>query len=79
MVSGPRVPARAKPLGQAKELAVLTLIYLLEITTLINKGKPTIAGVSRRGQVLVIVYTGMLVGLYAVAFARILQLTRAVF
>jgi hypothetical protein len=53
--------------------------YHSSITTLINKGKPTIAGVSRRGRVLVIVYTGMLVGLYAVAFARILQLTRAVF
>jgi len=32
MVPGPSVPARAEPLAQAKELAVLALIYLLQIT-----------------------------------------------
>jgi hypothetical protein len=53
--------------------------YHSAITTLINKGKPTIAGVSRQGRVLVLAYLVMVVGLYAVAFARILQLTRTVF
>ena len=47
------------------------------ITTLLNRGKPTIAGTSRGGRVLVLLYLGMVMALYAVAFARILQLTRA--
>jgi hypothetical protein len=52
--------------------------YHSSITTLINKGKPTIAGVSRQGRVLVLAFLIMVLGLYAVAFARILQLTRVV-
>jgi hypothetical protein len=53
--------------------------YHSSITTLINKGNPTIAGVSHRDRMLVLAYLVMVVGLYSVAFARILQLTRAVF
>jgi hypothetical protein len=53
--------------------------YHSAITTLIDKGKPTIAGVGQRGRMLVLAYKVMVVGLYAVAFARILQLTRSVF
>ncbi len=52
--------------------------YHSSITTLLNKGKPTIVGVSRSGRVLVLVYLCMVLGLYAVVFTRILQLTRAV-
>lgn len=48
------------------------------INTLLNKGKPTITGVSRTGRIAVLVFNSMLLGLYAAAFARILQLTRAV-
>lgn len=48
------------------------------VTTLLNRSKPTISGVSRRGRVLVLIHQLMLTALYAVAFARILQLTRAV-
>ncbi len=47
------------------------------INTLINKGKPTITGVSRTGRITVLIFNGMLLSLYAVAFARILQLTKA--
>lgn len=52
--------------------------YHSSINTLLNKGKPTIVGVSRTGRMLVLTYLGMLISLYAVAFTRILQLTRAV-
>ena len=48
------------------------------INTLLNKGKPMITGVSRTGRIAVLMFNGMLLGLYAVAFARILQLTKAV-
>lgn len=48
------------------------------INTLLNKGKPTITGVSRQGRVAVLVFNSMLLALYTVAFARILQLTKAV-
>lgn len=47
------------------------------ITTLLNKGKPTIVGVSRSGRILVLMYLSMVLGLYAVTFTRILQLTRS--
>ena len=46
------------------------------INTLLNKGKPMITGVSRTGRIIVLIFNGMLLGLYAVAFARILQLTK---
>jgi len=49
------------------------------INTLLNKGKPTIIGVSRTGRIAMLIFNGMLLCLYTVAFARILQLTRAVF
>ena len=52
--------------------------YHSSIITLLNKGKPTIVGESRSGRILVLVYFVMVPGLYAVAFTRILQLTRAV-
>ena len=45
--------------------------------TLLNKGKPTIIGVNRSGRIAVLVFNSMLLALYAVAFARILQLTKA--
>lgn len=48
------------------------------INTLLNKGKPTISGVTRSGRVAVLIFNGMLLALYAVAFTRILQLTKAV-
>lgn len=48
------------------------------INTLLNKGKPTITGVNRTGRIAVLVFNGMLLALYTVAFARILQLTKAV-
>ena len=51
--------------------------YHASISTLLNKGKPTIVGVSRTGRLLVLLYLGMVLGLYALTFARILQLTRA--
>lgn len=51
--------------------------YHASINTLLNKGKPTIVGVSRSGRLLVLLYLGMVLGLYALTFARILQLTRA--
>lgn len=47
------------------------------INTLLNKGKPTITGVSRSGRIAVLIFNGMLLALYTVAFARILQLTKA--
>lgn len=47
------------------------------INTLLNKGKPTITGITRTGRIAVLLFNGMLLGLYAVAFARILQLTKA--
>jgi hypothetical protein len=34
-------------------------------------------GVTRTGRILVLVYLGMILGLYALTFARILQLTRS--
>jgi hypothetical protein len=52
--------------------------YHSSITTLLNKGKPTIVGVSRSGRLLVLLYLSMVLGLYAVTFTRILQLTRSV-
>lgn len=52
--------------------------YHASITTLLNKGKPTIIGVSRNGRILVLVYLSMVLGLYAVTFTRLLQLTRSV-
>jgi len=51
--------------------------YHASISTLLNKGKPTIAGVSRTGRLLVLLYLAMVLGLYALTFARILQLTRS--
>ena len=48
------------------------------INTLLNKSKPTIAGVSRRGRIAVLIFNGMVLGLYTVAFTRILQLTKVV-
>ena len=51
--------------------------YHASISTLLNKGKPTIVGVSRCGRLLVLLYLAMVLGLYALTFARILQLTRA--
>jgi hypothetical protein len=47
------------------------------VNTLINKGKSTITGVSRTGRITALIFNGMLLSLYAVAFARILQLTKA--
>lgn len=47
------------------------------INTLINKGKPSIIGVSRKGRIVVLCFNAMLLCLYAVAFTRILQLTKA--
>jgi len=47
------------------------------INTLINKGKPVITGVSRQGRIIVLLFNVMTLSLYAVAFARILQLTKA--
>ena len=47
------------------------------VNTLINKGKATITGVSRTGRLTALIFNGMLLSLYAVAFARILQLTKA--
>jgi len=52
--------------------------YHSAINTLLNKGKPTIIGVSRSGRILVLLYLFMVLGLYAVTFTRILQLTRSV-
>jgi hypothetical protein len=52
--------------------------YHSSINTLLNKGKSTIVGVSRTGLMVVLTDLGMLIGLFAVAFTRILQLTRAV-
>lgn len=52
--------------------------YHSSISTLLNKGKPTIVGVSRNGRLLVLLYLAMVLGLYALTCARILQLTRAV-
>jgi len=52
--------------------------YHSSISTLLNKGKPTIVGVSRNGRLVVLLYMAMVLGLYALTFARILQLTRAV-
>lgn len=46
------------------------------INTLLNKGKPMITGVSRSGRIVVLIFNGMLLGLYAVAFTRILQLAK---
>lgn len=51
--------------------------YHSSINTLLNKGKPTIIGVSRSGRILVLVYQTMVLGLYAVTFTRILQLARS--
>lgn len=51
--------------------------YHSSISTLLNKGKPTIVGVSRTGRLLVLLYLGMVLGLYALTFARILQLSRS--
>lgn len=51
--------------------------YHASISTLLNKGKPTLVGVTRTGRILVLVYLGMILGLYALTFARILQLTRS--
>jgi hypothetical protein len=51
--------------------------YHASISTLLNKGKPTLVGVTRLGRTLVLIYLGMILGLYALTFARILQLTRA--
>lgn len=48
------------------------------INSLLNKSKPMITGVSRTGRIAVLVFNGMLLGLYAVSFTRILQLTKAV-
>jgi hypothetical protein len=48
------------------------------INTLLNKGKPTVIGINRSGRIAVLVFNGMILALYAVAFTRILQLTRAV-
>jgi hypothetical protein len=45
---------------------------------LLNKGKQTISGVNRTGRLAVLAYMGMLLALYAVALARILQLSRSV-
>ena len=47
------------------------------VNTLINKGKPSIIGVSRKGRIVVLRFNAMLLCLYAVAFTRILQLTKA--
>lgn len=52
--------------------------YHASVSTLLNKGKPTIVGVSRSGRLLVLLYMVMVLSLYALTFARILQLTRAV-
>jgi len=49
------------------------------MTTLLNKGKPTISGVNRLGRIVVLIYLTMLLMLYTVALTRILQLTRAAF
>ncbi|MEI8249891.1 MAG: hypothetical protein WCF98_01835 [Synechococcus sp. ELA057] len=48
------------------------------INMLLNKGKQTISGVNRTGRLAVLTYMGMLLALYAVALARILQLSRSV-
>lgn len=48
------------------------------INSLLNKGKPTIAGVNRSGRIAVLMFNGMVLALYAVALTRILQLSRAV-
>jgi len=47
------------------------------VHTLINKGTPSISGVSRKGRLLVLLFNVMALSLYAVAIARILQLTKA--
>jgi hypothetical protein len=47
------------------------------IHTLINKGTPAISGVSRHGKLIVLLFNVMALSLYAVAIARILQLTKA--
>lgn len=47
------------------------------INTLISKGKSVITGVSRQGRITVMIFNVMTLCLYAVAFARILQLTKA--
>ena len=47
------------------------------VNALLNKGKTNITGVSRLGRVVVLIFDGMLLALYTVAFARILQLTKA--
>jgi len=53
-------------------------ISLSAINMLLNKGKQTISGVNRTGRLAVLAYMGMLLALYAVALARILQLSRSV-
>ena len=52
--------------------------YHSAINTLLNKGHPTITGVSRGGRLLVLLYLIMMFGLYALTFARIIQLTKSV-
>lgn len=52
--------------------------YHSSINPLLNKGKPSIIGVSRSGRILVLVYQTMVLGLYAVTFTRLLQLSRSV-
>jgi hypothetical protein len=47
------------------------------INTLLNKGKQSITGVNRTGRIVVLIYMIMILCLYAVAFTRILQLTKA--
>ena len=47
------------------------------VNMLLNKGKQTINGVNRTGRVVVLIYMGMVLSLYAVALARILQLSRS--
>ena len=52
--------------------------YHFSINTLLNKSKPTIVGVKRIDRLLVLGDLIMILGLYAVAFTRTLQLTRTV-
>lgn len=72
-------PGRMVKLTDADQMSGITSFdyYHASISTLLNKGKPTIVGVSRRGRLLVLLYLGMVLGLYALTFARILQLTRS--
>jgi len=72
-------PGRIVKLTDADQMRGITSFdyYHASISTLLNKGKPTIVGVSRTGRLLVLLYLGMVLGLYALTFARILQLTRS--